>query len=76
MVIFGDLAHGDGSELARRQAVERRDLARQRAQRSRLNVLLMRCLLEVRVVLLERVVVLPELVEAGSLDQHSRVLPG
>src|SRR5271169_4781203 len=36
----------------------------------------MRCLLEVRVVLLERVVVLPELIKAGSLDQHSRIRPG
>ena len=63
-------------QLARRQTVECGDLARQRAQRSRLDVLLMRGLLEVRVVLLQRVVVLPKLVEAGGLDQHSRVRAG
>jgi hypothetical protein len=36
----------------------------------------MRLLLEVRIVLLERVVVLPELVEPGGFDQHPRVRAG
>ena len=74
MVFVSHPAHGEG-QLACRQTVERRDLVRQRAQRSRLDVFLVRRLLEVRVVLLKRVVVLPELIKACSLNQHSRVRP-
>ena len=69
------VAHGHG-EFARRQAIERRDLGRQRAQRRRLHVLLVRLLLQVRVVLLQRGVVVAQLVEARRLDQHAGVRPG
>ena len=74
MVLVGELAHRN-SKLARRQAVQRGDFACKRTQRSGLDVLLVRGLLEVCVVLLQRVVILPKLVEAGGLDQHPRVRP-
>lgn len=74
MRLVAEFAHGNG-QLARGEAVQGRHFGGQGAKRSSLHILLLRCLLEVRVVLLEGVVVLAELVEAGGLDQHPGVRP-
>ena len=69
---IGELTHRD-CEFVRRQAIQGGDLARQGAEGSRLDVFFVGGFLQVRVVLLERVVVLAKLIEAGCLDQHARV---
>ena len=71
----GELAHGDG-ELAGGEAVDGGDFAGERAERGDFNVLLVGLLLEVRVVFLERVVILAQLIETGGLDEHPRVGSG
>ena len=74
-LIAGDAGHGNG-ELAGGEAVDGGDFAGQRAERGDLDVLLVGGLLEVSVVLLERVVVGAQLVEAGGLDEHPGVGAG
>lgn len=60
-------------KLARCESVQRGDFGGERAETGGLHIPLMRGLFEMRVVFLEVVVILTELVEPGSLDQHPRV---
>ena len=64
----GDLAGGE--------AIEGGDLGGERAERGGLDVFLAGLLLKAGVVFLERVMILTELVEARSLDEHPRVGTG
>ena len=69
-------AQAGQGELAGGETVKRGDLAGERAERRGLHVALMHLLFQVRVILLQVLVVAAQLVEARGLDEHARVGAG